>query len=374
MAVGLRGIPNVQGGIETHAAELYPRLVKLGAQVTVIGRRPFSPPDAPSSWRGVSLNWLWSPRRPGLEAAIHTVLGVLCATFRRPDILHVHGIGPAIALPLARLTRLRVVFTHHGQDYRREKWGAGARWILRQGERWGLQLSHARIAISASLRDRLRSDFGCDVSYIPNGMAEVARAREGPLLSRYGLTPQRYIVQVSRLVPEKRQLDLIAAFTAAKLEGWKLVFVGGAQGAEPYAELVRRSGNVNSGIVVTGALPSAAVYQLLSHAGLFVLPSSHEGLPIALLEAVRLQIPSLASDIPGNREIGLSPSAYFPVGDTVALADKLMSLASSASQRQQAVQEYPGICARYNWDDIAATTLAVMEQASRKRREAAAQS
>jgi glycosyltransferase involved in cell wall biosynthesis len=124
----------------------------------------------------------------------------------------------------------------------------------------------------------------------------------------------------------------------------------------------------NPAIVCTGAVPGTAVHQLLSHAGLFVLPSSHEGLPIALLEAVRLQVPALASDIPGNREVGLDPGAYFGVGDTVALAAKLERLASSEAERQQILQNYPAICARYNWDEIAAATLALMEEAARKQR------
>jgi glycosyltransferase involved in cell wall biosynthesis len=368
MVVGLRGIPDVQGGIETHAAELYPRLVRLGAQVTVIGRRRFRPHGIATAWRGVELRWLWSPRRQGLEAAVHTTLGVLYAAVRRPDILHVHGIGPAIVLPIARLAGLRVVFTHHGQDYQREKWGGLARGILRQGERWGLGLSHARIAISASLRDRLQSTFGCQVAFIPNGIAELTRTVDETLLARYGLTPGRFIVQVSRLVPEKRQLDLINAFHAAQLEGWKLVLVGDGQGAERYAESVQETAAENSAIVCTGALPRATVYTLLSHAGLFVLPSSHEGLPIALLEAVRLQVPALASDIPGNREVGLDPSAYFGVGDTVALAAKLETLTASAIARQRILRGYPDICTRYIWEEIVAATLTLMEKAARRRR------
>jgi glycosyltransferase involved in cell wall biosynthesis len=320
------------------------------------------------AWRGVSLRWLWSPRQQGLEAAVHTILGVLYAAVHRPDILHVHGVGPAVTLPIARLVGLRVVFTHHGQDYRREKWGVFARGILRQGERWGLALSHARIAISASLRDRLQSDFGCQVAFIPNGIAELTRTADESLLAHYGLKPDRFVVQVSRLVPEKRQLDLINAFEAAQLEGWKLVLIGDGQGAETYAESVQKTAAANPAIVCTGALPRAAVYALLSHAGLFVLPSSHEGLPIALLEAVRLQVPALASDIPGNREVGLDASAYFGVGDTIALTAKLESLASSETARQQILQGYPAICSRYNWEEIAATTLALMEKAAQERR------
>ena len=38
VVIGTRGIPNIQGGVETHCEELYPRIVKLGADVTIIRR------------------------------------------------------------------------------------------------------------------------------------------------------------------------------------------------------------------------------------------------------------------------------------------------------------------------------------------------
>ena len=56
-----------------------------------------------------------------------------------------------------------------------------------------------------------------------------------------------------------------------------------------------------------------------------MLPSSHEGLPIALLEALSFGLPCLASDIPANREISLPPENYFPVGDVAALARLMQS-------------------------------------------------
>ena len=38
VVTGTRGIPNIQGGVETHCEELYPRLVKMGCDVTIIRR------------------------------------------------------------------------------------------------------------------------------------------------------------------------------------------------------------------------------------------------------------------------------------------------------------------------------------------------
>ena len=57
---------------------------------------------------------------------------------------------------------------------------------------------------------------------------------------------------------------------------------------------------------------------LYAGAGVYVLPSAHEGLPITLLEALSFGLPCIASDIPANREVRLGEECYFPVGDIAA--------------------------------------------------------
>jgi glycosyltransferase involved in cell wall biosynthesis len=44
---------------------------------------------------------------------------------------------------------------------------------------------------------------------------------------------------------------------------------------------------------------------VFSQAKLFVMPSYHEGLPIALLEAMSFSLPAVVSDIPANLEVQL---------------------------------------------------------------------
>ena len=43
------------------------------------------------------------------------------------------------------------------------------------------------------------------------------------------------------------------------------------------------------------------------------MPSYHEGLPIALLEAMSYNLNVLVSDIPANLEVGLKKENYFEV-------------------------------------------------------------
>ena len=47
IVTGLRGFPNIQGGVETHCEKLYPRLSKLGVNVTVVRRSCFVKENPP---------------------------------------------------------------------------------------------------------------------------------------------------------------------------------------------------------------------------------------------------------------------------------------------------------------------------------------
>lgn len=365
IALGLRGIPNVPGGVEVHASELYPRLQALGANVMVMGRNPYRPAGAPTEWSGVRIRWIPAPRTQGVEALVHTFLGVLYAAVRRPDVVHIHAVGPWLMVPLAKLLGLKVVVTHHGEDYLREKWNRPARAVLRLGERLGMLFADERIVISNSLLGLARSKYGREATLIPNGVSDPKPLGREVLLKKYGLTPHRYVIQVSRLVPEKRQLDLITAFKAAGLPGWKLLLVGGAQGSQRYADLVKQQIAGNDAIINTGFLQGIEVQELLMSAGIFALPSSHEGLPLSLMEAMKLGTPVLVSDIPANREMQLDEESYFAVGDTDTLCERLRELAAATPEERLIIaRRLNALCARFDWDAIAKSTLSVLERAA----------
>lgn len=358
--LGLRGFPEIQGGVETHCEHLCPLLVEGGCRVTVITRGGYQKPEFLGSWQGVNFVALWSPRSKGAEAIVHTLLGVLYAgLWLRPDVLHIHAIGPALLVPLARLLGLKVVVTHHGPDYDRQKWGGLARTILRMGERFGMRLASQRIVISEVIRQIVRSKHARDSVLIPNGVdLPVIPASFGALES-FNLVSGKYALLVSRLVPEKRHLDLIEAFGRAGLAGWKLVIVGASDHPDEYTKSVLAEAAKRPDVVCTGFQKGLALQELYAHAGVFVLPSSHEGLPIALLEALSFGLPVIASDIPANLEVALPPEHYYPLGEIGVLADRLKEFSRRSLTDDIRAERRAWVAERYNWRRIAEKTMAV---------------
>jgi glycosyltransferase involved in cell wall biosynthesis len=370
--LGLRGFPGVQGGVEAHAEHLCPLLRELACSVEVVVRSPYMPGDREADWKGVRYLRIWSPRSRALETIVHSFLGVLAAAWRRPHVLHVHAIGPALMVPLARLLGLHVVVTHHGPDYDREKWGRFARLVLRTGEAWGMRFCNRRIVISRTIRNLVRDKYGLESYVIPNGIDLPELPSSTSALERFGLTPGRYVLTVSRMVPEKRHKDLLAAFAAAPLNGWKLVVIGATDHPDDYAAEVLALARATPGTVLTGFQTGLALRELYAHAGLFVLPSSHEGLPIALLEALSYGLPVLVSDIPAHVEIGLDEKHYFPLGDVHVLAIRLKLFARMRWPQAQRERTRRWVADRYDWHAVVEQTISVyrsaMEQNTPRRR------
>jgi glycosyltransferase involved in cell wall biosynthesis len=355
--LGIRGFPNVQGGAENHVENLATGLVRLGCDVEVIVRSPYVAKDSKRTFRGIRLARLWSPRVKGFEALIHSFLGVLRAAWTRPDILHIHSVGPALFTPLARALGLRVVVTHHLPNYEAKKWGLLARSILRLGERAGMLFANGRIAVSAVLADRMERTYRVPVAVIPNGIAQPRRSQSTEALSAFGLKPRRYALTVARIDDQKRQLDLIEAFSRNGNSGWKLAIVGGSDYASDYARSVARAASETPGVVMLGYQSGDALAELYTHAGVFVLPSSHEGQPIAALEAISYGCQTILSDIPAHREIGTSSTQFVRVGDVAGLAKCLEARCIATADPELDPAEHRRFIKNHDWRDIAERTL-----------------
>ncbi len=369
--LGIRGFPHVQGGAENHAQHLSARLVELGCEVEVVVRSPYVPRTADRTWRDIRIVRIWAPRIKGVEALLHTLLGVLRAAWTRPDVLHIHAIGPALFTPLARAFGLRVVVTHHVLNYENEKWGRVGRSILRLGERAGMIFANGRIAVSEDLAHRMERAYRVPVRVIPNGIGSPRTVQSTSTLTAFGLESNRYVLTVARIDEQKRQLDLIEAFAQARQGTWKLAIVGGTDYPSEYARAVAQAAQKTPGVVMLGHQTSEALAQLYTHAGVFALPSGHEGQPIAVLEAMSYGCPAVLSDIPAHREIGASSAQFVRVGDVAGLADRFDAIFRARRAPRLDADQRERLMQRHDWRQIARLTLDAYHAALSGRRRSA---
>lgn len=351
---GTRGIPGILGGVETHCEELFPRIAAKGYDITVVRRKNYVT-DQLTSYKGVSLHDIPNVRKKSFEAILHTLRSIWWAKWKsRARIVHIHAVGPALLTPFARVLGMKVIFTHHGPDYDREKWGKAAKFMLRMGERMGCLYANEVIVISRVISDLVKQKYGCsNVHLIHNGVPLPIRINDTAYLKELGVETRKYIFAMGRFVPEKNFHCLIKAFSSLKQPDYQLVIAGDADIEDEYSKELKLLAKEN-GVILTGFIKGTQLQSLLSHAALFVLPSSHEGLPISLLEAMSYGLPVLASDIPANKEVNLPASCYFHYDKNI-----IHNLSEALKQK---IDDNTIPCydlTLYNWDNITEQTIEV---------------
>jgi glycosyltransferase involved in cell wall biosynthesis len=112
------------------------------------------------------------------------------------------------------------------------------------------------------------------------------------------------IVSVGRLVPAKGQLILLQAFHQLLDQGRdiQLVLVGDGPDKKHLQQFVAKR-NLAGHITFCGALNHDQTRQQLAEADIFALASFAEGVPIALMEAMAMEIPCVSTSIAGIPEL-----------------------------------------------------------------------
>jgi glycosyltransferase involved in cell wall biosynthesis len=355
---GSRGFPHVQGGVEKHCEKLCVNLVRQGCEVIAFTRRPYVDPDL-HEYQGVRLISINCPRSKYTEAIVHTFKSILYTRNLKPDILHLHAIGPSLFAFLARAMGIKVVITHHGPDYKRKKWPLPAKIFLRFSEIMGVRFANQVIAIADNIADDIKLKYSVESAVIPNGVEIPEPAGTESALKELGIQKREYILAVGRLVPEKGFSCLVDAFNKGDFGKWKLVIVGSADHEDKYSRGFKAEAEKNKNIILTGLLTGRPLEELYSFAGLFVLPSYYEGLPIVLLEAMSYGLSCIASDIPANKCVGLNEERYFKACDVTALAEKIREFIGRPWGESEKMTQIELIIKKYNWEKIAEETLKV---------------
>ncbi len=137
-----------------------------------------------------------------------------------------------------------------------------------------------------------------------------------------------YIISVGRLIPLKRNKDLLLAFSNVdnQLENTKLLFLGDGDLRSALIEYSEELG-IKDKVIFLGNVNNPFYY--LKRSKLFVMTSEIEGFPNVLIEAMACGIPVISSncksgpaEILGNDQYGL----LFEVGDIDALSEKILKV------------------------------------------------
>ncbi|MEL6815646.1 MAG: glycosyltransferase family 4 protein [Cyanobacteria bacterium J06598_3] len=361
--IGSKGLPPHQGGIEHQCAEIYPRMVAAGHQVDLYARSSYNAHSSHGkvdTYRGVRVITMPSIKVRGIDALACSGMSAALAATKNYDIIHFHALGPSLFTPVPQLfSGAKILTTCHGLDWQRAKWGTLSSKAIKTGEQAAVKFTDRLVVVSEALQEYFRQTYHKPSTYIENAPVAYADSDEQFAYGNsLGLERDRYLVFIGRLVPEKRVDLLLTAFQQLQQwqqdNGWKLVFVGDKSDTSSFSSQLLQLANNSPDIVFTGELQGPYLAEIMRGAGLFVLPSDLEGLPLALLEAMQEGIPAVVSDIPVHRQMmGQGRGITFAAGNLSALSSQLAwAIANPAEMALMAKQANAYVQSNHNWDNI----------------------
>ncbi|WP_194896497.1 glycosyltransferase family 4 protein [Catenulispora pinisilvae] len=361
------------GGIENVVHAEARHLTAAGVQVTVLTSGERSSVTVEDGVRVVRVRaWNGLERKAGVPFPIPgpKLLRRAVRWARWADVVHIHDafyLTSWAALTAAKLTRTPIVATQHVALVHHDSAAVGlvqravyatAGRLLMRGARSVFTMNSDVAGFARGLGARPER-----VRHLPNGVdttlfrpirdaAEQAAERERLGLPRTGVL----VLFVGRFVP-KKGFDLLLA---AADPGYRLVFAGG-----PAEELAGAAESV----LYLGSLAPAEVAAAYRACDVFALPSTSEGFPLTVQEAMSSGLAVLSTDDTGYAAYDLDRDRVSLVNrDTETLRVRLREIAADSELRRQMgkyAREYA--VERFAWPEHASLLIEAYRAAIRPR-------
>ena len=250
---------------------------------------------------------------------------------RNLDIVHAHYAVPnATSAYLAKKIcndSVKVITTLHGTD----SYLVGSHPSYKEVTQFSMQNSDALTAVSEYLKKRTLQDFTITrhIEVIPN-FVDPQRFRR---LDRN--REEKILCHSSNFRPIKRIPDIIQAFkTISEETNSRLLFIGDGPERPKIEKMVRNLG-LSARVDFLGYVQD--VQEIVGMSDLFLLPSDDESFGLAALEAMSCEVPVIATNVGGLREIvSHGVDGYLAeVGDTEAIAQYALKILTDSRRQEE---------------------------------------
>jgi glycosyltransferase involved in cell wall biosynthesis len=291
------------------------------------------------------------------------------------DVLHAFLLGPVLWMWLAtrwlsKETRPRLIAAERNSRI-------ASSWLEHRLQQLCYRRSDAVTANSAVAAQQIVERLGVPadrVHFAPNGIDLEAWDREAAGPSPLDLAPGAFhLGLVGRLEPQKNHRSLLRALArvdAARRARWRVWFVGAETGSPRFlAELKAEMARLGVAEQVRIVPPQRRIAAFLRRLSVVVLPSSYEGFPNVVLEAMAAGVPVVATPVGESASLVADGKTGFlvDVDDTEGLARALVRVDElSALERESMGREARArVASSYAIDVVARRYLEIYRRVAR---------
>src|ERR1700726_3836126 len=310
--------PNIYGGAGVHVDYLSRELAKImDVEVRCFGNQEVHQPHLTVKGFEVDTSTFRSPKN------LNSVFGAIrrCTDFNTAgidaDVVHCHTWYSHFGGILAKLNyHVPMVLTVHSLEplrpWKREQLGYGydcSTWL----EKTATEMADAIVAVSEGTRTDIQRPFNADparTGIIYNGIdpEEYYPRKANDQLAKNGIDPDKpFILFVGRIARQKGIIHLVNAIKYLD-PGFQVVLCAGAPDTPEIAEEMKKAmaeaTSKREGVIwIDKMVTKDVVYQLYTHAAVFVCPSIYEPFGIINLEAMACETAVVASAVGGIKEV-----------------------------------------------------------------------
>ena len=371
------------GGREMVIHYLAKNLQELGHNVRVTGVSGW--------WRHRKLSFgypvhRWPTLRGLMKEAIQIAQLRLECSFWETDIIHAHNTYPGgyFAAKVCEKKQIPLLITPHGMDIHViPEIGFGHRLDpnKRRLSDYALKRANLTTAISVNIKKSLNDAGVSDqkIRLIPNGI-DLERFQKKftiDIRQHFGLQPDAQIILAVGNYHKRKGLELL-------IEAMPKIMVANNQAcliivgrSDAILEKKVQALNLHKNVILTGpiqfpalswlpdkkSLPQASemidlLAEIYLQSDVYVsaaMDEGAEGLSLALLDATAAQLPIVATNISGNRDIVVdSENGYLvPIRNTTRIAEAVIDILHKPDKKRAMGRASFDIASRYSWLNIA---------------------
>ncbi len=320
--IGTVGVPANYGGFETLVENIIGENASPDVEYTIF----CSSKDSQStlkSYKGAKLKYV-GLKANGVQSIIYDGLSLM-RSIRGYDVVVALGVSGGIFFPLFRLlSRSRFIVNIDGLEWKRDKWGTVAKFILHLSERLAVIFSDVIVADNQGIVDYVTSAYNKPSSLIAYGADHVVRTVSQELidttLASYELKSKQYAITVCRIEPENNCDKILKSFADS---GYPLIFIGNWDKSEYGRNLKNAYANISNIKIVDAIYDLDTLHILRANSQYYIHGHSAGGTNPSLVEAMYCKCNIVAYDVVYNRETTENKAQYF--NDTYELTNIILN-------------------------------------------------
>lgn len=355
--IGTMGIPPKYGGAEKCINEVAPRLANWGHDVTVYGSKRFYLGKT-STYKGVKLHLMPYFHVKWFDFPTRRILSVLHSLGRKFDIVHLWGADCAAYSVLYRFfPKTKTIISLIGPEWEQKSYPRIVKGLFRLTIDLPRKIVDSIIVDSIPIHNFYINRYGIKPIYIPYGAKFDIDESNDPILKKFGIESNKYLLFVGRLLPGKGIDLLIEAYKKLNgplQENYPLLIIGDDAFSGRYLKKLKKLVNNNKNIKFIGAVYSLDVHKYYQKTALFISPSFLEGTSPAILEAMGCGRCVIAADIPMNKATIGDNGVFFKAGDHHDLSLKIETcLKNDKMRKKSGLSNANRVKKHFSWDVIA---------------------